>query len=341
MPDFADPKNVAALAALIAAVISLAGVVFTQWQTRRTQQELEQLKARLGEEKDERAARRDYEYEARKHLYAQCDPLLFQFVELSDNALGRITNLAKACQDHSVRADGAGWLDHPGYYFLTTMYRLLVPCVIFQLLQRRLTLLDLRLDSRIGTQFALCRTVYLSFRSDWDLAHTEPRLDYNPDHGDAGTLRVSKPAVYHRQGIYAGHLERAVEALIVAEAGQPSRFLRYGEFAAAYANTGSEVHQAFAPVADLFFGFHPATRPVLWRVLLVQTCLYRAVQLSKEFDTPYRDGRDAVRAALESATWLDWVPASEATRPRLDEKAADAARRWLESTAERMGATTS
>ncbi len=344
MPDLADPKNVAALAGLVAAVVaglfSLVGVLLTQRLTRRTQEAVEAIKARLGEEKDERAARRDYEYDARKRLYEQCDPLLFQFVELSENALGRITNLALACRQQNLRPDGSGWLDHDGYYFLTTLYRLLVPCVVFQLLQRRLTLLDLRLDSRIGTQFALCRTLYLTFRNDWELANMEPRLPYNPDDEHADIRRSKEPAVYYRQGIYAGDLERAVEALIVTEAGQPSRFLRYGEFASAYKDQESEVHQAFAPVAQLFRGFHPAARPMLWRILLAQTCVYRAVQMSKEFDTPYRDGRASLRAALDSAEWLDWAPAAEAADPRLDENAADAARLYLEAALQRMGATT-
>ena len=46
--------------AIIAGVFSLAGILFTQWQTRRTQKDIEDIKARLGEEKDEKAARRDY-----------------------------------------------------------------------------------------------------------------------------------------------------------------------------------------------------------------------------------------------------------------------------------------
>ena len=203
--------------------------------------------------------------------------------------------------------------------------------MVYPLLQRRLTLLDLRLDGRIGMQFGLCRMVYYSFRSDWDLAKPEPKLSYNPDDKDARTLQLRQPAVYRRQGFYGGHLESAAESLIVAEAGLPSRFLTYSEFAKAYDDDGSNVRRAFAPVDRLFFRFHPAAHPVLWRLLLAQTCLYRAVQLSKEFDTSFKDTDSAVRAALGSTKWLDWVPPSEVEQPRLDANPAEAVRRYFES----------
>jgi hypothetical protein len=358
MPELADPRNFAlfsaVIAALVAGLFSLIGIIFTQRKARQAQESitrlsgeqaralerlraeqtevLETIKARLGEERDERAARRDYEYEARKRLYEECDPLLFQFVELSANALGRITNLARACRDESLQPDGSGWLDHEGYYFLTTLYRLMVPCAIFQLLQRRLTLLDLRLDGRISTQFLLCRMLYRTFRDDWDLANASPKLPYNPDHPHAGSLVADEPSVYRRQGVYAGQLELIVEALIVSEPGQPSRYLRYGEFASAYQDEQSLVHRAFAPVAQLFYRFHPAIRPVLWRILVAQAFVYRAVGLSGDLGTGYADGRQALLAALEHPPgWLDWTPASGETGSTLDASPVGAALRYLKA----------
>jgi hypothetical protein len=56
---------------------------------------LEKIKNDLEIKKDEQAARRDYEYEARKRLYQECEPILFQFVELSESALKRIYALAR------------------------------------------------------------------------------------------------------------------------------------------------------------------------------------------------------------------------------------------------------
>src|SRR3954454_13697589 len=47
------------------------------------QAELAKLTSALESERDAGKARRDYEYVARKRLYAECEPLLFQALELS------------------------------------------------------------------------------------------------------------------------------------------------------------------------------------------------------------------------------------------------------------------
>lgn len=58
---------------------------------------LAQLKNRLEIKKMSRlqTARRDYEYEARKRLYQECEPILFQFSELYESALRRIYAIDK------------------------------------------------------------------------------------------------------------------------------------------------------------------------------------------------------------------------------------------------------
>ena len=49
----------------------------------------------LNKRKSEQDARRDYEYEARKRLYQECEPLFFKLVETSETALTHIKNMAK------------------------------------------------------------------------------------------------------------------------------------------------------------------------------------------------------------------------------------------------------
>jgi hypothetical protein len=95
------------LTALITGLLALTGTAFTARRSLQTQREIETLKDRLAEEKDERAARRDYEYDARKRLYQECEPLLFQLALLSDSAVGRITNQADMSKHRNLLADGA------------------------------------------------------------------------------------------------------------------------------------------------------------------------------------------------------------------------------------------
>jgi hypothetical protein len=80
---------IAAAASLIVALISYSG-------KRKSDRELAQLNAELIETQERRKAQRDYEYEARKRLYSELQPLLFQLVEASDNAYWRIQGLARA-----------------------------------------------------------------------------------------------------------------------------------------------------------------------------------------------------------------------------------------------------
>ena len=92
-PLLADWGATTAIAvAFIAAVGSLIATVIGQVLARRTSKDLAKRTSILEQEGKERDARRDYEYEAKKRLYEECEPLLFQTVELAENARDRIAS---------------------------------------------------------------------------------------------------------------------------------------------------------------------------------------------------------------------------------------------------------
>lgn len=64
---------VAVIVSMISAAVSLLSISLTA----KRNMELEMLKNRLEVEKDEAAARRSYQYEARTKLYQEFEPLLF------------------------------------------------------------------------------------------------------------------------------------------------------------------------------------------------------------------------------------------------------------------------
>lgn len=85
----------------LTALVSLIIAILAQLSTRRNQKELKalehrnstelaRLQALLAERKADLDARRDCDYEARKRLYKECEPLLFRLAEASENALRRI-----------------------------------------------------------------------------------------------------------------------------------------------------------------------------------------------------------------------------------------------------------
>jgi ABC-type multidrug transport system fused ATPase/permease subunit len=59
------------------------------------QKELEEFKAGISNELASQNARRSYEYDARKNLYAKVEPLLFQLFEAAEGAFHAVTSLAR------------------------------------------------------------------------------------------------------------------------------------------------------------------------------------------------------------------------------------------------------
>jgi hypothetical protein len=283
--------------AIIVAIISLASSisvgVFSYLSNQRLQrlnsihedrlteinnlnsQELEKLKKKLGDEKSEQDARRDYEYEAKKRLYQEYEPLLFQFNELSESAYRRIIGLAK----HTKRGNLVppnGWLSTiNGYYTVNTLYRFLAPLAVFRLMQRRLTLFDLNLNPMFSRQYLLAKILYRTFSKDFAIARMHPRLDYDP-YSQKRMDKKNHPEKYRLQGIALGMVDNMADELIKEEPDKTLRIMSFGEFQKVYFKT-DQVHEIFRDFSNLFLDFHPTSTPVLWRILITQARIYRAI----------------------------------------------------------------
>jgi hypothetical protein len=268
-----DPKI---LIALIAAVASLVVAIFNYFGSRQAQREIEILKAENAERKAETDARRDYEYEARKRLYQECEPLLFQLYEVSENALHRVYSLARTARQGNLDA-GNSWLDGPGYYMTSTIYNLLAPVGVFKLIHRRLTFVDLAVEPHIKAQYNLAKAIYVSFTDAFDFARMRPEILYDPHNSKWKQVRAQKPEQYWQQGLPVGRLDVSAEGLLLREQSGVLRLRSFGEFEQEFHNQPSALHASFLLVSDIFLNFHPALRPVLWRMLVTQAHIYRAL----------------------------------------------------------------
>ena len=271
--------DVEVLGALIAALGALMVSVVGFIATRANQKTLATLEADLATQAAERNARLEYEFEARKRLYNECAPLLFELSEEAERALGRIRGLARTAAGGDLEPGPRSWLRR-GYYRNSTYYRLLAPLAIGKLLRHKLTRLDLSLDPAIHWQYALCKQLGDTFTDDFRLASSPPVLRYDPHSDDAETRRKTDTAIYWQQGVPRGILDNAISGLLREDPDGQRHLLTYGEFEAAVANEESEVARHIKRVEYLLQDFHPGTRPVLWRVLLAQACLYRALILA-------------------------------------------------------------
>jgi len=328
MAGDAQSAWIAAGASIIVSFVSLGAAAWTSIRARRTARDLAVLQHRLDEEQDAAKARRDYEYEARKRLYAELYPLAYQLQQAARHARHRIMNLALAARIGALAEGPDNWLTgRDPYYFTSVVHNLVAPLAIHELITRKLTLLDLTLDPDLQRQHLIAGRAYEALRSDFNL--TDPR--YPPIVFGSPAARYAPPEdppaalppepeqrSACRQGLYSGQISQAVDAMLTTD-GPTTRTTTYAEFAKALGGAdlrtadepwgqAGEMKRALRPVADIFRAFHPACRPVTWRILLAQAACYRALAAAETAGGTFANILRAARfAAAEDRAPFDWI----------------------------------
>jgi hypothetical protein len=295
-----DGEVVAAvIAALATAVTSLvlAGYNFhlaRQHDLRMAA--LEERKSQLERLTAADKAKIDYEYEARRNLYSQFEPALFQLLELADYTLERIWALcepdvwpALAMGEEPVADVGhRAPMAAAKYEIVSTTYALYAPLVIIRSMSRSLTLVDLSLDRRIELQYFLASKIYGSVKDDAYLASLEPRIEYKPFAEGWREKRLAQPATYWWQGLTMGRLETMLDLMTTAVEGKRDRLMTFGEFERRYQSiyeSGEESERkSLAAATNPFFRFQMEDRPIYWRMLMAQARLYQALLRTHRLD---------------------------------------------------------
>jgi hypothetical protein len=299
---------VAAAASIVVAVFSAVVSLFSARRAAQVGGDVERLKHKLGTQAAERDARRDYEYDARKRLYSEVEPLLFQLYESLEEAHHRVRSLARTARGGRLGSGNASWVQGPGYYLHSTMYKLILPVVLFRLMHRHVTFVDLSLDESIRLRYQLLKLYSRSFTDDFALALIPPKLSYDPNNKDWRTLRVTDPAVYWRQAMMVGSLEKIADTLLVQPADKPARAMSFGEFDRLAAG-GESVGEGVHGLRSLLTGFSPETKPVLARVLIAQACMAQLILSTYEQKTTASQLQDRLKnivSALGTGQTLAW-----------------------------------
>lgn len=239
------------------------------------------LQNKLASERSRDDARVEYEYQARKRLYEQVEPLRFQLLEAVETAKCQILTMSEQSLVKDVERLGS--TPTGKYWILGAIYHLLHPAALFCIAQRRLTLIDLRMDRRIHIEYTLAKCAYLALSHDARMAEVAA-LPYTPYVDGWKDKREVNPATFRRQGLPLGRLDNAISMLIVNNDVQ--RIATFGEFEARAGSVAQDdVSGAVGAARDLFAGFSPAIRPVLWRLLLAQFAVYKALLASIQRNT--------------------------------------------------------
>lgn len=259
----------ALVVALIAGAVSIAAsVIAFHAQLRVTR-----LKASLDEQRAESDARRSYEYETRKRLYSVYEPLRLRMLDCTDNAVRQIVDIV------GWPGPGRAGYSSSEYRLNATIYYLLAPLVVARMIERRLTLVDLGLDQRIYTEFMLAQGICRSLADEFRVAQLDPQLPYSPYVQGWREKRQECPQRFRRQGLPLGRLNTALDALHVNRAKGVETLTTFGELEPLLrALDADDVRSGPGAARDLFFEFDPVTRPVLWRVLVIQVLLYWCFQ---------------------------------------------------------------
>jgi hypothetical protein len=273
------------ISALIAAAVSLAVGIYSMRVGHANERKLETLRDSLAEKRAERDAWRDYQYEARKRLYEECEPLFFQLREASEIARDRICSLAERARQGRLGEREPSLLEREGHYAVSTYYQLMIPVTIFKMLQRRLTGVDLTVDPIAKTRYELAKWLYISFASEYVFADAHPAIEYTPDQAGRKGAREQNPSQFWRQGLPRARIDAIAETLVVRDDTNNTCCMTYGDFETGYFDEKMELQSLWSPMANIFHLFHPRTRPVLWRMLITQAYFHTAIiELSRPLD---------------------------------------------------------
>jgi hypothetical protein len=282
----------------VAAAAAIAGAIITGLFTLINQRKIASLDLR----KIKEDARTSYEYAAKKRLYEEFEPILFQLVEMSNYAYYRIIGLAQEASEGRLKPNLGNMSSLNSYYLKSTIYRLIAPMAAFRLIQCQLTMVDLSLDPFISIQYEIAKAIYHTFSADYnilDLVKKDyPKFEYEPQLGKGYTevektrLRQINPAKYKRQAIFVGILEKLVDGLIVYDEHlKKNRILRYGEFEEKYFSEEKPAWKnktELLKIIRLLLDFHPKSHSIFWRILMTQALLYKALKTIREkHDPPY------------------------------------------------------
>jgi hypothetical protein len=190
-----------------------------------------EVEAYLGEQ----AAQRQYAFEARRRLYVAVGPLRFQ--------------LLLACRDLAGRIEGHGKgeryrMNVGSYYGRSTLYRLLRPLAIADLIERQIAYSDFAVDESALDCLRFKKSAFRILSGD-RITCNHPRVDWTDQ-------------VEHA---YADSISIAANALIAEANGASERVLRFDEFTRAIGDHGLD---RFEPFPKLLQDFKISTKPILW-----------------------------------------------------------------------------
>jgi hypothetical protein len=181
----------------------------------------------------EKAANRSYEWDARKRLYSAIGPLRFQLILACRSLAGRIGAYATTERSYSM--------DVRGYYGRSTLYRLLKPLAIAELIEQQVAYADFAVDTAAIDCLRFKQSA-ARILSGGEIVGAHPHVDWSCE----------------REHVFSDSITSAAHALVTSDAGANARPLRFDEF------RKLPTLENFEPFVSLLDDFAISRKPLFW-----------------------------------------------------------------------------
>jgi hypothetical protein len=266
--------------------------------TSRNNDAIERLKAELTYENKVKSARVDYEYDARKRLYEEVEPVVFAAHLAAASLRARLITFAERIRSEDISLDKTrNWLATDPYFLQSTAYRIFLPMVYHHNISKRISHYDFTLEPLIGRKFIALAVFDEIPTGDFDLAAmVEPKLPYAPYADVSDTERRRHFAKHTFQGVVRGDVQRFTALMTLVEDGKrlPTEWYQFEQ---QLADADSPLSKAFTPIRDILFNFHPESHPIVWRALIAYVLLAEFFVEARDFTIEEYD------KLVEALTW--------------------------------------
>lgn len=184
------------------------------------------------------SAEREYNLEARKRLYQAIGPLRFQLMVACRDAASRVERYGEAHRYATTVT---------GYYGRNTLYRLLRPIAIAELIEQQIAYADFSVDLSAIDLLRFKRAAYKAFTDDDPILH----------HPNANWSRET-------EHLFSGTVSRLANSLIVQdeEIINKKRPMYFHEFESFISNPKDL--EKFSPLVEILEGFTAQKKPIFW-----------------------------------------------------------------------------
>lgn len=195
-----------------------------------------------------------------------------------------------------------GWMGSDSDELIDLLYAIYHPVITYRLFKSDIERVSSMLDWRARLQFSLLEFAFLAVQHDSKIAALEPAIEYTPRVQGWRYLREDNPQKFWWQGLSEQKFDNAVEAFIWIEVDSSKSVLSLEAFRQYYKKlyrNGSDADQQRLGLAsNALYGFTPFTRPVYWRLLVIQSLLYQNILNTRSEDVKEPDSLDKLKIML-------------------------------------------